>query len=412
MTHRIAIAVALATALVTSSAGADAADELELGVARIQAGEFAAAIAPLLAAHQHDPSDLDTALLLGIAYYRCDDAARARPPLAAAARSEDPETRDGARILLGLLADGEGDADAALGYYDGVARSGSSFAASGRRLLARERGDRIAGALVIRPEFDSNVAVLPTAALPADGSASDRALFLLGELHVRPFDEFGLVLDQTLAYRKQSRMTDHDMGSIVSGMTWSGRLARYRGALGYHVDLSTLGGERLQVGQALDVGARRAITASLGAAVGYQLAARSLYPDGYTGYSGVIHSGAAQLSWLAAAWELELTGLVVRESTQDPALSALAAGGQLAARLRLGRADLRISGRAMDRRYDAAANGRRDLQLRGEAALYVAVASHLGAVLGATLLDDRSSAMDASYAKWTCYLGAVIATAP
>jgi hypothetical protein len=381
-------------------------------VARVQAGDYAAAIAPLSAAHRADPSDLDTALLLGIAYYRCGDAARARPLLTAAAAASDPETRDGARLILGLLADGAGDTDAATSYYDGVARGGSTLATSGRDLLVRQRGDRLAGAIVIRPEFDSNVAVLPTAAMPSDGSAGDRALFVMAELRLRPFDSISLVIDHTIAYRKQAELSDYDMASSVAGATWSGRTARYRGSLGYHVDFATLGGERLQLGQAVDATGRRAIAGGLGAAASYQFAARTLYPDGYAGYSGTSHTGAAKLSWLADAWEVELAGIAARESTADPALSAIATGGQLAARLRIWRADLRIAGRAMDRRYDAAAQGRRDLQLRGEAALYVEIAANFGAVVGATVLDDRSSAMDHSYAKWTCYVGAVIATAP
>src|SRR5215470_3827110 len=86
----------------TPSVSADTGGDLERGLARFQAGEFAAAIAPLAAAHAADPSDLDTGLLLGIAYYHCEDLARAKPLLAAAAASQDPETRDSARIFLGL----------------------------------------------------------------------------------------------------------------------------------------------------------------------------------------------------------------------------------------------------------------------------------------------------------------------
>jgi hypothetical protein len=125
-----------------------------------------------------------------------------------------------------------------------------------------------------------------------------------------------------------------------------------------------------------------------------------------------VQTGTARLSWLAPNWELELGPVVAREATDDPALSALAAGGQLAARLHLGRADVRMFARATDRRYDAAAAGRRDLQLRADASVYVDLTSHLGAVAGGALLDNRSSAMDASYVKWTGYLGVVLATGP
>ena len=411
--------IAIAMALAALGPGAAAADdvvdagaELERGLARFQAGDYAAAIAPLRAAHAAAPEDLDTSLLLGISYYRCDDVARARPLLVAAAGSPDPETRDSARIFLGLLADATGDADAALGYYDSVARGSTSLAASGRELLDRGRGDRFVAGLVIRPELDSNVALLPATATAAGGDAADRDLFVLADLHLRPFPGVGLVLDETLAYRKQAELTEFDMGSSASGLTWSRRGAAYRAGLGYHVDLSMLGGALLQVGQTVDASARRAIAGSFGVAASYQLVVRTLYPDAYAGYSGMVHTGTARLSWLADVWELELGAVVGREATDDPALSAVAAGGQLAARLRLGRADLRAFARATDRRYDAAAQGRRDLQVRADASLYVELTAHVGAVVGGALLDDRSNVMDDGYVKWTGYLGVVVATGP
>ena len=413
--RRFAIAAAAMLAYVApaaSHASVDADDALERGLARFQAGEFAAAIAPLAAAHAADPSDLDTGLLLGIAYYQCDELASARPLLVAAAASPDPETRDSARIFLGLLADAAGDADRALDYYDSVARGSSSLATSGQALRDRGRGARFAAGLVVRPELDSNVALLPATAAPTDGSAADRDLFLLADLHVRPFEEFGLVIDETLAYRKQAEHSEFDLASNMTGMTWSHRGASYRGALGYHVDMSLLGGERYQIGQTFDGSGRRTLAGSLGIAASYQLALRALYPDAYVGYSGAVHTATARLSWQASDWELELGPVIGREITEDPALSVLAIGGQLAARLRLGRLDARLFARAADRRYDAAAMGRRDFQIRGDASLYLDLTSHLGALVGATLLDDRSNAMDVSYVKWTGYLGLVVATAP
>jgi tetratricopeptide (TPR) repeat protein len=424
--NKIAIAVGVAWAALGPSAAADDAiddarevrevsdgnAELERGLARFQAGEFAAAIGPLRAANAAAPSDLDTALLLAIAYYRCGDVGHARPLLIAAAGSPDPETRDSAQIFLGLAADATGDADAALGYYDSVARGSSSLADSGRALSARGRGERLSAALVIRPEFDSNVALQPATAAAASGSAADRDVFVLADLHARPFVGIAVVLDEALAYRKQAAFTEFDMASSVSGLTWSHRGPEYRAALGYHVDLSMLGGALLQVGQTADAGARRAIAGGFGIAASYQLAIRTLYPDVYAGYSGAVQTGTARLSWLADTWELELGAVVGREATEDPALTALAAGGQLAARIRLGRADLRAFARATDRRYDAASQGRRDLQVRADASLYVDLTPHLGAVLGGALLDDRSNAMDEGYVKWTGYLGLVVATGP
>ena len=105
--------------------------------------------------------------------------------------------------------------------------------------------------------------------------------------------------------------------------------------------------------------------------------------------------------------------MIAREATDDATLSAIAQGGQLTARLGFGhRVDLRMFAQAADRRYDAASLGRHDVQLRAEASLYVDVSSHLGAVLGGTLVDNLSNTMDQGYTKWTAYLGAVVATSP
>jgi tetratricopeptide (TPR) repeat protein len=410
---RLAVWAALSLAALRSPPVlADAGADLERGLARFEAGEFAAAIGPLEAAHAADPSDLDTDLLLGIAYYRCDDPRRARPLLAIAEHSPDPETRDSARIFLGLLADAAGDATRALGYYDSVARGSSSLATSGRELLDRGRVERFTAALVIRPELDSNVPLLPATATPTGGDTGDRDLFVLALLRVRPLDTVAVVLDATVAYRKQMQLTDYDLASSVAGATWSHLGTAYRAALGYHLDASMLGGVGYQLGHTVDAGARRAIAGSFGVAASYQLVVRTLYPDAFAGYTGTVQTGVAQLSWLAPTWELELGGVIAREATDDPALSAVVSGGQLAGRLRLGRADLRLFARALDRRYDDAAQGRQDVQLRADASVYVDLTPHLGAVLGGTLLDNRSNVMDDGFVKWTGYLGVVVATAP
>lgn len=402
--------VALGSAPVFADADADA--DLQRGVARFEAGEFAAAIAPLEAAHAADPSDLDTDLLLGIAYYRCADPARARPLLALAAQSPDPETRDSARIFLGLLADAAGDTAGALGYYDSVAHGSSSLATSGRALLDRGRGEKLSAALVVRPELDSNVPVLPSTIAPTGSGTGDRDLFVLALVRVRPLDAVPVVLDEALAYRKQMQLADYDLASSVTGATWSHQGAAHDAALGYHFDASTLGGALYQLGHTVDAGARRAIAGPFGVAASYQLAVRTLYPDAFAGYTGMVQTATARLSWRAPGWELDAGAVIGREATDDPTLSVVASGGQLAGRVRIGRADLRLFARATDRRYDAAAMGRRDVQVRADASLYIDLTPHLGAVLGGSLLDNRSNAMDGGFVKWTGYLGVVVATAP
>lgn len=385
-------------------------ESLERGVAEFQAGRFAAAIAPLTAAHTSDPGDLDTQLLLGIAYYKLDDVVRARPFLLAAVRSTDAETRGSAQIFLGLIADAGGDTAEAHRYYDSVARSGSSLARSGQQLMGRELGERISALAVLRPEIDSNVPLLPGTAAAVPGGTSDSALFVLGNLRVRPF-RGGLALEQAIALRKQTRLTDYDVVSSVSSLTWSRRSPAHRAALGYHLDASLLGGARYQLGHTADAALRRAIAGRLGVSFGYQLVARTLYPAAYAGYTGLVHTGTARMSWSAAALELELGAVVASEQTDDAALAAIASGGQLDARIRLGANDLRLFTQLTDRRYDPAAMDRRDVHLRADLSLYIDLSSHVGGVVGGSLVHDVSSHMELGYTKWTGYAGVVVAAA-
>jgi hypothetical protein len=409
----IAAMLVLLAALPGSPALAGADSELERGLARFQAGDFAAAVEPLAAAHAVDPSDLDTALLLAIAYYRTDDLARARPLLVAAVGSADAETRDSARIFLGLIADASGDRAQARGYYDLVARSSSDLAGSAQHLLDGGRGERIAAVVVIRPEIDSNVPLLPATTAPVDGGATDADLLAVADVRVRPFEAVALVIDEALSYRRQARLVDYDLASSVSSATWSHRGEVYRAAIGYRFDASLLGGSLYQLGHTVDASARRAIVGALGIGVSYQLAARTLAPAAYAGYTGITQTGTARLSWLTPDCELELAYVLAREDTDDATLSAIAGGGQLAARYGFGHGvDLRLFAAVADRRYDAAAMGRHDVQERAEASLYVDLSSHVGAVIGGSLLHDDSSAMDEGYTKWTGYLGVVIATSP
>lgn len=417
-----ALGLAIVLALVVGLTGSAMADDdlsLERGIAQFQAGRFAAAIAPLAAAHAADPSDLDTQLLLGITYYRLDDLAHARPLLVAAAASPDPETRDSARIFLGLIAEADGDLRAAHGYYDVVARGSSDLADSARGLRDHDSADRFSAIVALRPEVDSNVPLLASTAMPTGGSTLDTDLFVLGDASVRPFRRFPLVLEQAVSFRKQARLVDYDTLASATGARWAHRGDVYRAQLGYRLDASTLGGAKYLVGHAGEVSARRAITGGqgwlgpLGLAATYQLAQRSYAPAEYAGYTGVTHTATARLSWLAAAYEVEVGYVFVRELTDDAALSATTHGGQVLARLNLATGvDLRLSGVVADRRYDPAALGRHDVSVRGDASLYLDLWPHVGAVLGGSLLENASSAMDQGYTKWTAYLGLVLATAP
>ncbi|HET9623867.1 MAG TPA: hypothetical protein VFP84_20990 [Kofleriaceae bacterium] len=407
--------VGLRSPAVAAPANDEDADDAELqrGVAAFQAGQFAAATVPLAAARAAHPGDLDTALLLGIAYYRLDDVARARPLLAAAARSDDAETRTSAAVFLGLLADADGDAALARSYYEAVARSSTGLADSARDLLARGDGDRWSAVAVIRPEVDSNVPVLTAAAAPVAGGNRDADLFVMAAARAQPFARLGLVVEETLAMRKQARLTDYDFLSSVSRAAWGHRGDQYAVGVAYQLDAALLGGAPYQLGHTGELSARHTVIGRVAAAAGYQISARTFAPAAYAGYSGTTHGAGARLIWTGSRGELELGYAFAREATADPALSATSHGATLAASATLGHSvELRLTGTAAARAYDPAALGRRDVLVRGDGSLYVALWSHVGGVVGGALTHNGSTARDERYVKWTAYLGVVVATAP
>jgi hypothetical protein len=407
--------VVLGRGAVAAPEGDDDADsaELQRGIEAFQAGQFAASTVPLSAVHAANPADLDTALLLGIAYYRLDDAPRARPLLAQAAQSPDAETRTSAEVFLGLLADADGNAALARSYYEAVARSSTGLADSGRDLLARGEGDRWSAVVVVRPEVDSNVPVLTSTATPVAGGPRDSDLFVMAAARAQPFARLGLVIDETLAMRKQARLTDYDFLSSVSRAAWGYRGDQYAIGAAYQLDASLLGGASYQLGHTGEISARHTLIGPLAAAAGYQLSVRTYFPTAYAGYSGTTHTAGGRLIWSWSHGELELGYVFARELTSDPTLSATSHAGVLAASATLIRGvELRLSGSAAYRGYDPAAMGRRDVLVHGDASLYVALWSHVGGVLGGSMTHDGSTAMDERYVKWTGYLGLVVATMP
>jgi Tetratricopeptide repeat len=407
--------IALVLALfASSSALADGDDAFTRGLARFEADDYAGAIAPLVAAHASDPSDPAAALLLGIAYYQTGNDDAALPLLAQAARANDAETRDSANVFLGLAADRGADAGLAHHYYEVVARSSGALGASGRALLDRGSEPRWSLVAVIRPEIDSNVALLPDTSRGATGAA-DADLLALADAAVRPIDAVPLALEDTLSYRRQERLTAYDMLFNSAGATWT-RAGDLRAAAAYHFEASTLGGARFALGHVGDLALRYAPDDGAGVAVRYAIAARDFAPDAYAGYGGIVHTAGADLSWGGPGRGVELAAGYVfqRELTADPALSATAHGARAALRVAIGRGrELRLSALAADRTYDdVTAMGRHDRQLRADAAFYVDLSSTFGVVIGGAALRNASNLADYDATKLTAYAGVVAAVSP
>lgn len=412
---KLPLAAALAIAAscaVAPSARADDETAFERGVARFSADDFAGAIPLLAQARAADPHDTDTALLLGIAYYRTGELDAARPLLLEAERADDAETQASARVFLGLIADAAGNVARARRYYALVAHSPTDLGASGRLLLDDSGAERWSIVAIVRPGYDSDVPLLPaTAAPPGAAIAADADVTAVLGATARPSLAVPLVLDDTLSYRKQTQLTAYDMLADSVGATLTLAGAADRGSLAYHFEASMLGGARYELGHVVELAYRHTLGGDLGLGARYTLAARDYAQDAYAGYTGLEHTGVAELAWGEPTTPTEVTvGYVIdRDGTDDPALSELGQGGQLTLRARpWSGGELRGLVLAENRMYDAASMDRHDMLLTGNLALYVDLSHTFGLVFGATVTRNASSDADYDYAKWTAYAGLIV----
>ncbi len=390
---------------------ARAESAFERGVALFQAGKYAASLGPLAAAHAAAPTDVDTALLLGIAYYETGDLARARPLLEQVERSGDPDGRASARVFLGLIADAAGQVDRARTYYALVAHSQTELGPSGRLLLEQSGTERWMIAAIMRPGFDSNVPLLPaTATGPGTGKRSDADLTLIVTATARPIADLPLVVDETATYRKQAELTDYDLLGDVLGGTLVFADRCNHGTLAYHLDASLLGGTRFDVAHVADAGYRRSVGGGYGVGARYAFAAHDYAQDAYAGYSGLYHTATAEASWGAptSARELVLGYVVAREATDDGDLAVTAHGPIVTGRVRAHGSELRTAISIAQRWYGE--DGRRDLLARGEAMLVVDISRTVSLVLGATAVHNGSTIAADAYDKWTVFGGVIVAS--
>ena len=394
------------------TARADDATPFERGVARVRADDFIGAIPPLVQAHAADPSDTDTALLLGIAYYRTGRLDDARPLLHQAEQASDAETQASARVFLGLIADARGNVSRARGYYALVARSSTDLGASGRLLLDDSGAERWSVVAILRPGYDSDVPLLPaTATPPGAGMSADADLTMIARATARPSLALPLVLDDTLSYRKQAQLAAYDMLADSLGATLTLAGTADRASLAYHFEAEMLGGARYELGHVVELAYRHQLGGELGIGARYTLAARDYAQDAYSGYSGLEHVGVAELAWGEPTTPTEVTlGYVIdRDGTDDPALAELGQGGQLTLRARpWSGGELQGAVLAENRMYDAASMGRQDVLVTGSLALYVDLSQTFGLVFGASATRNASNVAVYDYTKWTGYAGLIV----
>jgi tetratricopeptide (TPR) repeat protein len=406
------IAAPLVVALAASTAAADTTP-FERGVELFRAGDFAGAIAPLEQAQTADPHDADTALLLGIAYFRVGRSDDAEPLLAQAERDGDESARASARVFLGLIADARGEASRAHGYYALVARSSTELGASGRLLLEQGGPERWSLVALVLPGYDSNVALLPASAAPpgpgrGGGGDGDADIAVVGAATARPVPDLALVLDETLLYRRYASQTAYDMLANAVGATYTLAGTSDRASLAYHFDASTLGGARYELAHLADVTYRHALASCYGIAARYTFADRNYAPVDFAGYTGLDHVGGVDFAWGSPRSPGEGSAGYVfeREGTTDPTLASTGHGARAQLRARVaGDTEVRASALAIYRTFDAAAMGRVDTHLRGDVALYVGASDAIGFVAGASLARNVSNDPDYDYTKWTVFVG-------
>jgi tetratricopeptide (TPR) repeat protein len=405
---RSLVIVALFAATAQAEADEQGSTAFEQGLAKFQAEDFAGALPLLEQAHRDAPDDADAALLLGIAYYRTDQLALARPILEQAERDGDEDSKASARIFLGLIADEQGHDERAHVYYEQVAQSSPELGASARLLIDQAGPTRWLVVGVLRPQFDSNVELLPMTTGRGHGKGSADGEIDLGlVLRARLAERVPLVLDQAVAYDKQFQLSDYDWLSDRVGATYAAVRGRDRATLAYHFEASQLGGVKYELAHFADVAARRRLRDALAIGARYSFGVHDYGMD-YAGYSGLTHTAAVQLirGTRTTPVELAVGYEVEREGTSDSSLTMLAHGPRADLRLRTSkRTELRGVLQAQHRIYD---KKRQDVFGSMDAALYMDLSTELGLVTGGSFTFDQSTSKTFSYSKWTAYLAMIV----
>jgi hypothetical protein len=280
--------------------------------------------------------------------------------------------------------------------------------------LWQRRGvKRLQLVLLVRPEFDSNVPLLPMAptASTATGQQADGDILVLAGLNWRPFRQIGLNLDETASYRQQFTLLDYSLfaNRLSPRYDYLGRNDRV--GIGYAFELMTLGGALFDIGHHAEAAYRRRLVADFGIGVAYAFRYRQYHLADYGAFTGPAHTGVAELSWGTPArpFEIGLGYLIVREDTQDPTFTATGHGGRLRARVRFGgRFDLGLTGWTVYRAFevaDATLGPRRDTQLYADLSLAIDLNRYVGLIVGGSVTRNWSTVPEYDYFKGTAHVG-------
>jgi tetratricopeptide (TPR) repeat protein len=336
---------------------------------------------------------------------------------AAAALSEIVRTRGtasaGAHFFLALIALERHDAAAAIRELE-IAHGDPDYRELAEVLLRLARRDgRLAFALLVEPELDTNPQLLPDT--PPAGAATgapstDEDLLAVATVTARPAP--WLALRNTLIWRNQRQLSALDFVGDDLEVAAELSSGRNRVAIRYDLDYDQLAGARYLIANRAGVGVRHD-GGVLSAVASYALRRRDFARDTEQPFTGWVHTGDAGVAAQVGGIELDARATLRRELTGDASFANLAAGLRLALRTRAtSSVRLIASAAAGYARYDAAqpdGQFRRDVAIDASADLEIDLGDHVVAVAGTSVAHNASSIEDFRYDQLVARCGLVVA---
>lgn len=293
-----------------------------------------------------------TALLAGIAWYEAGEDARAAARLEQA--RTDPQLRESASLLLGLVRLREGRPREAVPLFDASAAARDPTTASSGVVLRRQarREGHLVAQLAADAEYNSNVLLVPEGAAlaegPADGAAAAGASLIYRPL--LPGGPFTRVFGQL---HKQARYVEFDFSQFGGSLGWrTANPARWL-ALEYDLTGATLGGQLWSLEHRATLeGSWRAGPVSLFGALngGHE----AFLQPAFESFSGVRYGGIAGAELRVGAFSVAVSATLARQLAQLGPLSFVEPGVQINFALLAGpRTRLSLEGGVSSRSHDA-----------------------------------------------------------
>lgn len=365
-------ALALAAVAFPAHGAAAGEDRFAAAVARMDAGQTAAAadLFEQLYAADHDGA---SALLGGICRYELGQPDAAARLLNAA--TADPRHRHSATLFLGLIAMDGGRREEAVRLFSEakaapsleVSRSAADLA----RVASREGRVSVQGAVESRYDSNLNLALAPDgrSSAPPVGDLGGAAT---GDLLLRPFGESGPFAAVSGKVTRQLTQSGFDSGggAARAGLQLGPDKMNLTGT--YRIGYELLGPDPFlfeQEGRATG----RAVLGRFTLRASYRYAAQRYLLTVVSGYTGPFQEAMAGAEWrVGNGVSVELAYLADRRDAREPTLAAFEHGPNPVVRIRLsGDAELKLDGLVGWRWYDADPAGQLDQVLGGSATLAV-----------------------------------------